>query len=114
MIGELDHLNRSGVFAIDENLIIHNERGEHICMWGNCTKERRVLLQLTKNRSRAIIENLHMNFLMGYFLFMISSLIILIFLIILLAILMKHMHIKRIISDLDVIQQGTLKIIGLN
>lgn len=67
MIGGFDHLNRSSIVAIDESLIIHNERGEQIWLLGGIeTKERRVRLQLTKNRNQAIIEKfVNENFLEG-------------------------------------------------
>lgn len=79
LIGGFNHLNRSREVAIDESLIIHNERGEQIWLLGGIeTKERRVCLLLTKNRSRATYVN---------------------FFVILSAILMKHMYIRRIISE---------------
>ena len=79
MVGGFNHLNRSREVAIDESLIIHNERGEQIWLLGGIeTKERRVRLLLTKNRSRATYVN---------------------FFVILSAILMKHMYIRRIISE---------------
>ena len=65
MIGGFDHLNRPRVVAIDESLIIHNEKGEQIWLLGGIeTKERRVRLLFTKNRSAAIIEKfVYENFL---------------------------------------------------
>ena len=67
MIGGYDQLNRARVVAIDESLIIHNERGEQVWLLGGIeTKERRVRLILTKNRNSATIEKfVYDNYLEG-------------------------------------------------
>ena len=67
MIGGFDNLNKRIIVAIEETLLIHNSNGEQVwCIGGIETKNKRIRLQLIKQRNTAAISNfVYSNFLEG-------------------------------------------------